>query len=145
MGNRATPRTSVALALVLLMVVEAASTRQARADQARRFGLFGLARGETARLNVVNVALADVCVVQLQFLQPDGTVIKESGTKTLSPGESVTLDVARKTQATGSLRKQMRAVVRQINLNTSASCITTLEIFNSSTGQSEVLVGNFEQ
>ena len=123
------------------MAVFASSQREAQAET-QQLCVFGMARGENARLNVVNAAVADVCVVQLGFLEPDGTEAKQSRA-TLTPGQSVFLDFARSAQGTNRpLRKRFRAVANKIS---GASCIATLEIFDNTTGMIEVLIGTFEQ
>jgi hypothetical protein len=72
-------------------------------DRPSRFGMVGIARAQTARLNVVNVRAqapdsgdlpSGPCRVELQFLDSQGMVLKMSEVS-LAPGQAGFLDLAR--------------------------------------------------
>jgi hypothetical protein len=130
-------RPALAAGFVIMALSAAPCTAQVRTQN---LGLFGIGRGETARLNAVNANLGSVCGVQLQFVQPDGTVAKEIQS-TLGPNDAVALEIARGRQSNTPPRQRYRAVVRQ---NGDANCRATLELFDNKSGASRGLVGNFD-
>jgi hypothetical protein len=108
--------------------------------QVHQLGIFGVGRGETARLNVVNPDPNTVCGVVLRFVEPDGDLAKEMQA-TLGPNDTTSLEIVRGKSTSLPLRQRYRAVVRETE---GSSCRTTLEIFDNKSGVSRVLVGSFD-
>ena len=122
----------------------------AQADlPAVQFGLVGLARGETARLNVVNLFPPDPCHVTLQFLDAEGGAFPGTVAEAdLALGQAIHLDLpagtAFATSAATVLRRRVRASVESSAGSPLANgvppgpCIglvSTLELFDSLTGR----------
>jgi len=113
------------------------------------FGMAGLAAGETARVNALNLAaggpliLGGSCQVTVAFLDESG---KTLATQTLPAvqGQSVHFDLLRSQADAGADPVEIRATVTAafvISPNTTTasaafcSIVPTLEVFNQSTGQ----------
>jgi hypothetical protein len=114
-----------------------------------RFGMVGIADGQTARLNLVNLGNGpesppDPCRAHLQFFDASGNVL--AGQRlTVKPGESAFLDYVASflpintTDAAGVVN---RAEIRPaVNTETGAippPCRLTVEIFDNATGRTSV-------
>jgi hypothetical protein len=124
-------------------------------------GIIGIAAAQTARLNLLNVgappsAVGLTCTAAVAFLDGAGIVLK-STTLTIAPGTSMGFDVRSDTDlgllALGD-RREIRATISIPALTpTPASStaavptcrlIPTLEMFNSITGQTQVVLGHVE-
>src|SRR5215211_6115213 len=107
------------LALGPLLALAAAWSvgRAAAVDQTdeRPSPLVGLARGQTARLNVVNYEGPDVAPVrvELAFFDDQGTPLARLE-ETLAPGRAAALELPYERLGRGELRVEVRAVVRAI-------------------------------
>jgi hypothetical protein len=114
------------------------------------FGMVGVARGQTLRLNVVNALVPDrrlppnPCKVLLTLADGAGTVLAES-TETLPAGQAAALDL-NGDALPGRLgnRAQVRAFIRVLdetrgNRLPPGPCVATLEVFDNSTGKTEFL------
>ena len=133
-------------------------------------GAVGLAMSQTAQLNVVNLNTASStttttpCQVQLEFWDSKGNLVKSSGTLTVLPGATGTLQIKLTdvTSNTSPLRTEIRGVVRrtvptpQTGVTVTptpvaqpiafipASCAvaTTLEIFDNTTFVTQLLTSD---
>jgi hypothetical protein len=118
-----------------------------------RFGMVGIAEGQTARLNLVNlyppgppVVPPDPCRAELQFLDGDGNVVAARRVQ-LVAGHAAFLDFAPAFvpintvgDAVAPLRAEIRAnVVLAAGGVPPGPCRATLEIFNNATGRTTVL------
>ncbi len=134
-----------------LFLVSIAASAQTD-SRVQTFGTVGIAAGQTARLNVLNVGgqgQAVQCIVSMLFLDDQGAVLK---TKTFAvlPGRSVSLDlVADMDLGLGTNeRRQIHAVLAQIPAvvlpQTAPACVLapTLEIFDQFTGRTSILMVN---
>ncbi len=116
------------------------------------YGMVGIADGETARLNIVNVGVPDPttgippgpCRARLQFVDADGNELASRG---VAPemGHAKFLDFTPRfvpvdTAAGAPLRAEIRAVVLTDNGVPPGPCRVTLEIFDNVTGRSEVVL-----
>ena len=114
---------------------------QPRGIRQFKSGMVGIAKGQTARLNVVNTAEAGdlpFVTVYCGFTQNPRSEPLVNCTAKLEPGASEFLDLNRDTIAGhGETRLQIRAEVTVINDLTSA-CVITLEVFDSESGKSTV-------
>jgi len=118
-----------------------------------KFGMVGLTRGQTARLNVVNVGNPNesACSVELSFLDQAGNVVGFIPC-IVPPGQADFLDLS--AEALGGPdtfgRFQIRATVALrmpvLNLLAVQACQRnlriTLEVFDNATGTTTVFVGN---
>ena len=135
---------------VSLFVLAISASAQADSN-VKSFGIVGMAEGQTARLNVLNVGgqgQAAQCIASLVFLSDQGEVLK---VRTLSvlPGRSVSLDLDADTdlELAASQRRQIRAALAQLPATGSqenASCVLapTLEIFDRLTGKTSIIMTN---
>jgi hypothetical protein len=117
------------------------------------YGMIGIADGQTARLNVVNLGVPDPttgfppdpCRMRLQFVNADGNVLVSRG---IAPemGHSAFLDFAPSfvpvnttdAVAAAPLRAEIRAVLFSDNLSPPDPCRVTLEIFDNATGRTQI-------
>jgi hypothetical protein len=142
---------SIAGALFASLAVWGAGRASATQTQMEytSFGMVGLTRGQTIRLNVVHAAVSDrlppgPCIVRLNFVDGLGNLLAES-TETLTPGQATSLDVSGDgIIGRASNRAEVRAFVRVIddsrgNRLPPNPCVSTLEVFESDTGKTVLL------
>jgi hypothetical protein len=121
-----------------------------------RFGMVGIAEGQTARLNVVNLLSPDPstlppdpCRAELQFLDGDGNVVASRRVQ-LAAGHAAFLDftpsfvpVNTNGDAAAPLRAEIRAnVALGIAGLPPDPCRATLEIFDNATARTTVFVAS---
>lgn len=134
-----------------LFLVSIAASAQTN-PRVQTFGTVGIAAGQTARLNVVNVGgegQAAQCLVSMIFLDDQGALLK-TNTFAVQPGRSVSLDLVADTDLGlgTNTRRQIRAVLAQIPAvappETAPTCVLapTLEIFDQLTGRTSILMVN---
>ena len=138
------------LVFVLMFSVPAVAVAQQNQLPAVQFGLVGLARGETARLNVVNtlppspVRSESSCHVSLRFLNERGESFRDAaGEADLEPGHATQLDLPAATAFENStaLRRLIRASVESnpgppdLPPNPCAGIVSTMELFDNLTGR----------
>ena len=126
-------------------------------------GMVGLAFGQTARLNVVNVGAATPspipCVLVLAFQDADGRILKQMFVSVMA-GKAAQLDLTL-SDIDGKARDQGREVnatrvqIRGIGYNPllspgsaipqplSCNLVPTLEVFDTVTGRTAVIVTDF--
>ena len=117
------------------------------------FGMVGLAAGQTARLNVLNLGgqgspTAPTCIVSLVFLDDQGQLLK-TNTLELRPARSVSLDLDADSDLAlaANQRRQVRALIAPLPTapgEAASACplMPTLEIFDRSTGKTSVVLTN---
>jgi hypothetical protein len=122
--------------------------------------MIGLADGEIARLNLLNPgilapATGVICSAAVSFVDGDGNVLK-TGSLSIPPGKSMSFDLLSNVDLglAYSDRREIRALVATpavtpvATSSTSATpackLISTLEIFDSTTGRTLVVVGRLE-
>ncbi len=108
------------------------------------FAPIGLTLDQTARLNLVNMDVANGITVSCQFMDASGLVLAESST-TLTIGTIFSVDF-KSNPAPGEFPQQMRAEVRvQVDILTagisSDSLRRSLEVFNNNSGETTVYLG----
>ena len=133
------------------------------ASQYVTFGMVGLSTGQTARLNVFALPLGGPiiagasCQVTFDFYDASGKSVK-TGTATVAQGAAVHFDMLRTEVDSLAGRSEIRGTVRSAFVNPSAvpmpgtpgtpitpvygfcSILPTMEIFDSSTGQTTVVL-----
>jgi hypothetical protein len=120
------------------------------------FGMIGLARGQVARLNVVNLRSVPAaeptpyqvpgpvpCTVRLRFLDQRGNPVARS-LESILPGDGAFLDLPFHEAVPPGFqgrRFQIRAIVQVVRQPEDARCatISTVEIFDNETGRTSVL------
>lgn len=117
-----------------------------------RFGMVGIAEGQTARLNLVNLippgppdVPPDPCRAELQFLDGDGNVVASRRVQ-LEAGHAAFLDftpafvpINTNGDASTPLRAEIRASVNVgVGGIPPGPCRATLEIFDNTTGRTSV-------
>ncbi len=122
--------------------------------------MIGLADGEIARLNLLNPgvlapATGVICAASVSFVDGDGTVLK-TGSLNIPPGKSMSFDLLSSVDLglAYSDRREIRALVAMpaatpvatSSTTAAPACklISTLEIFDSTTGRTLVVVGRLE-
>ena len=133
----------------LFLVSIAASARTN--SRVQTFGTVGIAAGQTARLNVLDVGgqgQAAECIVSMLFLDDQGAVLK-TNTFAVLPGRSVSLDLVADMDlglGTNEQRRPIHPVLAQIPAvvqpQTAPACVLapTLEIFDQFTGRTSILM-----
>jgi hypothetical protein len=132
-------------------------------QQAATTGMAGFTSAQTARLNVLNVsplaAAAQSCKVQLAFYDEKNNLLKQSTVIGLAPQTATSLDLNRPEVASVSptaLRAQIRGVVlsglpllanpvapgASVIVVSACTVTTTLEIFDSATGVTQVITSD---
>jgi hypothetical protein len=120
-------------------------------------GMVGLAPSQTARINVLNLnpmaGTPVICSVQLQFVNPENSVLKQAIVANIPPGQAAALELKREEIADmTTLRQSIRGVVRNplglppvasgaapIAVPPACTIMTTLELFDDLTGVTHVV------
>ena len=116
------------------------------------FGMVGLAGGQTARLNLLNLGVqspgAPTCLVSLVFLGDQGELLK-TNTLNVGPARSVFLDLDADTDLAlaANQRRQIRGLIAPIaaergGIAAASACplLPTLEIFDWLTGKTSIVM-----
>ncbi len=116
-----------------------------------RFGMVGIAEGQTARLNLVNLGIPTAtglppgpCRAHLKFFDGDGNLLA-SRPVDLKPGEAAFLDFVPSfvPPVNGTdlapLRAEIRGAVRPDDDLLAPPCKATVEIFDNATGRTSIL------
>jgi hypothetical protein len=106
--------------------------------------MVGLANGQTARLNMVNIGDPNQspCEVQMVFYDSLGKALARDVQK-LEPGMATFLDLSYATVGDPHIRVQIRARVKVVgdpNL-----CLASLEVFDEESGKTTIFVGDPNQ
>jgi hypothetical protein len=116
------------------------------------FGMFGLARNHTARINVAYVGThnppglhnppgdvpPDPCRVTMRFVNGDGRVMAEN-TQMVEFGKSAFFDFPTRAVAAGARQRLRAVVIVDPNIRGIAPCVMpSLEVFNNDTGKTTV-------
>jgi hypothetical protein len=110
------------------------------------FAPVGLTLNQTARLNLVNMNVANGITVSWRFIDAKGAILAQSST-TLGVGKIVSVDFKRHSDPLpNELSVQLRAEVQlQLDILTygvpSDSLRRSLEVFNNNTGETTVYMG----
>ena len=139
--------------LCALVIAVGASSRPANAFNPQpdppRIGMVGIADGQTARLNLVNVSAPDdlllppPCRAQLQFLDADGNVLAQRRV-VVAAGHAAFVDFRPSFAPTnigdvlGPARAEIRAAVDSADGVVPPPCRASLEIFDNVTGRTQI-------
>src|SRR5262245_54471971 len=102
--------------------------------------MVGLARDQTARLNVVNIGDPNQspCDVGLTFFDSRGAALARDA-QTLRPGAAALLDLNRETIGDPNARVQIRAVVQFSSKDCLAQVRASLEVYDNDTGKTTLI------
>ena len=147
------------LTCVLALGAIALAAQTIPVDTVQTTAMVGIAAGQTARLNLLNPgvlppALGVVCTAAVTYYDGAGTVLKTASVA-VAPGTSMWVDLHSDTDLSlaPNMRKEIRATIAEpivpppptastSTANPSAcKLIPNLEIFDSITGRTEVIVG----
>jgi hypothetical protein len=110
------------------------------------FAPIGLTFGQTARLNLVNLNVANGITVSCRFIDDGNNTLSQS-TVTLSVGKITSVDFRRQqplpgAEAFGALRLEVRAEIEVITFDVSSDSLRrSLEVFDSVSGATTVFLG----
>lgn len=104
--------------------------------------MVGLAEGQTARLNVVNIgdSNSDSCQVQMIFYDNEGKQLALD-TQRIDPGIATFLDLSYNDVGNPNIRVQIRSWVRVL-IGDPSICLSSLEVFDDETGKTTLFVGD---
>lgn len=136
--------TALGIALVFFYSAHAKPVQAFDQPEEKPSPMVGLARGQTARLNVVNIGDPNVspCEVQMVFYDSQGKALARDVQK-LDPGMATFLDLSYAAVGNPNIRVQIRAWVKVIGDPT--LCLASLEVFDEETGRTTVFVGDPNQ
>ena len=122
------------------------------------FPVIGIAAGETARLNAVNLGSSSStpnssCSVTFAFLDANGQALVDKKVIGLAPGQAAFLDLSRSQLPGDDLRRQIRAVLffgysggapptADILQQFDCGIVPSLEVFDVTTGRSSYVLTN---
>jgi hypothetical protein len=132
-----------AVALAAIFSFCGVTVAQATPEPHLRTGMFGVARGQIARINAVNIGNPNErpvrpIQIEMTFLDEMGVVV-ERDMKTIAPGEAVFFDVMFDPTREEN-RVQLRAVVAGLGGPDTKNLRTTVEVFDADTGRNTVFV-----
>jgi hypothetical protein len=111
-------------------------------------GMFGLARGQVARINTVHIGDPNLSPIQFEvtFLSASGQVVARSNIQTIKPGQAMFFDVAfdKLSTSVAGIRTQLRTAVRLIGNPDVRLLKFTVEVFDSDTGKNTIFIGDPE-
>jgi len=133
-----------ALALVAIFSLCGAASAQATPDPHLRTGMFGVARGQVARINAVNIGNPDVRPIQVEmmFFDEMGVVVGRD-IKTVMPGHAVFFDVFFDPHREEN-RIELRAVVAGLGGPDTRNLRATVEVFDGDSGKNTVFIQDSE-
>jgi hypothetical protein len=103
--------------------------------------MFGLARGQTARINAANVFDPDTIYVEMMLLDSTGNIVARSERLELSPGRASFLDLPfEDLKPTESLRIELHAVVKASGDPNIHKPAFTAEVFDQDTLKSTLFL-----
>jgi hypothetical protein len=133
-----------ALVLPAILSVCAATSAQAGPQPHLKSGMFGVARGQVARINAVNLGGPDTRPIQIemQFIDSTGAVIARD-TKTVTPGQAVFFDVIFDAGFREENRIELRALIGASQPpEPEKNLKVTVEVFDADTGKNTTFIGD---
>jgi hypothetical protein len=106
-------------------------------------GMFGVAIGQVARINAVNLGGPDTrpIHVEMMFLDETGAVVGRD-TQTIAPGQAVFFDAG----VREANRIELRAVISGVNPpEPEKNLKVTIEVFDADTGRNTVFIGDLNE
>jgi hypothetical protein len=136
-----------ALALAAIFSLCGATVAQATPEPHLRTGMFGVARGQIARINAVNIGNPNdrpvrPIEIEMMFLDEMGVIVGRD-VKTIAPGEAAFFDVMFD-PTREETRVQLRAVVAGLGGPDTRDLRATVEVFDGDSGKNTVFVQDSE-
>jgi hypothetical protein len=128
------------LFLAAMLAIYAPESAHAMPRACAGCGMFGVARGQIARINLAHIGETGSRPIQVEMLFVDatGTVVARDA-KTIVPGQAVFFDVAFEAVGGDGDRIELRVVISgQPEKNLSSS----VEVFDADTGKTTVFIGD---
>jgi len=134
--------TALGIALVFFLGARSQTAQAFDTTDDKPSPMFGLAKGQTARLNVVNIGdpNQDSCQVQMIFYDNEGKQLALDSQK-LDPGIATFLDLSYADIGNPNIRVQIRSWVKVV-IGDPSICLSSLEVFDDETGRTAVFVGD---
>ena len=131
------------VALAAIFSLGAATSAQA-AFNGFKTGMFGVARGQIARINAVNVGNPNERPIEIEmmFLDEMGVVVGRD-MKTIAPGEAAFFDV-RFDPTREENRVPLRAVVAGLGGPDTRNLRATVEVFDGDSGKNTIFIQDSE-
>jgi|SRR6266498_2391352 len=133
--------TALGIALVFFFGARTEPAQAYEDPNEKPFPMVGLAKGQTARLNMVNIGDPNLnpCEVQMVFYDSQGKALARD-VQRLDPGMATFLDLSYAAVGNPNIRVQIRAWVKVIGDPT--LCLASLEVFDDETGKTAVFIGD---
>ena len=145
----------------LFMLISTAGSAQPPSQPGLGFGMIGIAIGESARINALNIGNATTtqdssCSVTLQFLDTEGQLLKQK-VVTLQAGKAASLDLGRGELPGGNdPRAEIRAVLlfgysgganppSTLLQMFDCNIVPSLEVFDNDTGRTSFILTDAKQ
>ncbi len=129
------------MALFAFFAIQAPSAQAYEDPNEKPFPMIGLAKGQTARLNMVNVGdpNQETCEAQMVFFDSQGRT-RSRDVQKLEPGMATFLDLSYAAIGDPATRVQIRGWVRVVGDPT--LCLASLEVFDEESAKTTVFIGD---
>ena len=126
--------------LFAALALVAAASAQAIPRNCGGCGMFGVARGQIARINVAHIGDPNTRPIQVEMALVDaaGAVVARDS-QTIQPGQAVFFDVPFEAVGGAENRIELRAV---ISGGPAPHLKSTIEVYDADTGQTTVFIGD---
>jgi hypothetical protein len=133
---------SMLIALLLTFLSLGASKAQAIIIEGSR--PVGIAFGQTARVNILNLSNGAIVIEGGKFLDGDGIVLGEFR-GTIEPGQTMSFDLNRDRLSGAQNRIQIHVVIEGPQPHLRRAAAISLEVFNNADGRTTVFIGDPNQ
>ena len=129
-----------ALALAVALSACLPASAQAIPRTCGGCGMFGVARGQVARINVAHIGDPNTRPIQVEMALVDATgAVVARDSQTIQPGQAVFFDVPFEAVGGAENRIELRPV---ISGGPEPHLRTSVEVFDADTGQTTVFIGD---
>ena len=129
-----------ALALAVALSACLPNSAQAMPRGCGGCGMFGVARGQIARINVAHIGDPNTRPIQVEMALVDATgAVVARDSQTIEPGQAVFFDVPFEAVGGAENRIELRPV---ISGGPEPHLRTSVEVFDADTGQTTVFIGD---
>jgi hypothetical protein len=129
-----------AFSLGAVMTVGVVASAQALPRECGTCGMFGVARGQIARINAAHIGDPNTRPIQVEMTLVDATgAVVARDSQTIEPGQAVFFDVPFEAVGGAENRIELRAVIRG---EPAPHLRSSVEVFDADTGKTTVFIGN---
>jgi hypothetical protein len=126
--------------LMTALTLVAATSAHALPRDCTSCGMFGIARGQIARINAAHIGDPDTRPIQVEITLVDATgAVVARDSQTIEPGQAVFLDIPFEAVGGAANRIELRAV---ISGEPARHLSSSVEVFDADTGKTTVYIGN---